>query len=101
MKPLVIVLGLNALFLAALYAEAYGPGADGSEKGAVLFAPFVVSAVNLCLGLVCVVIMLVLKGLGRTAAAAVADKFMQAFVIAFGVVLAFAVPACFIGISHL
>lgn len=100
MKPLAIILGLNALILVGLYAEAYAPGSNSSDKGVILFAPFALSAINLCLGLLSVVVMFVLKRVDKTAAA-VADKSMQAFMIAFGLVFAFGVPACFLGLSHL
>jgi len=100
MKPLIAVLGLNGFILAMMYFEAYGPGGNSAARGVTVFAPFVQAVVNLCLGLLCVVAMLVLRRIDK-AAAAIAEKFMQAFVIAFGVIFAFGIPACFYTLSHL
>lgn len=100
MKPFIAVFGINLIILVMLYAEAYGPHGNSTEKGVALFAPFVLSAINLCLGLLCIVVMLILKRTNASAAAT-ADKCMQAFIIAFGAILSFAVPACVYGISHL
>jgi hypothetical protein len=100
MTSFISVFGLNLVVLVMLYAEAYGPGGNSADKGIALFAPFLISAINLCLGLLCLVLMLLFRRTNPTASAT-ADKFMQAFIIAFGAILVFAVPACFYGLSRL
>lgn len=99
MTPLRIVLGLNGLALLAGYATAYTFNYGGEALLAAIVAPFVISGINLCLGFATLILMGILKT-ARRDTATTADKYMQAFMISFGVVFAFAVPACFITFSH-
>ena len=94
--PFRIILLINAVIVFGGLFLSYGSGAVHSESDKVytLLMPFVVSLIDLMLGLVCVVLMLVLRAVDRKASA-VADTYMQAFMSAFGLVLIVAVPACF------
>ncbi len=100
MKIFATIWGINGIILMAIYSVAYGPGGGGGPVVVALLAPFVLAGVNLCLGLVSIVSMLVLRKTDK-AAAAMADKAMQAFMIAFAVLFTLGVPACFLGITRL
>jgi hypothetical protein len=100
MTPLRFIGTANALILLVVYAFAYLPGGDGTGKIAALLAPFILSGLNLCLGLFCVVLMFALKR-GDPTGSALADRSMQAFMITCAAVFAFGIPACFYGLSRL
>lgn len=100
MTPLRLIGIVNGFILLVVYAFAYVPGGDGTSKIVALLAPFVLAVIDLCLGLLCVVLMLALKRSDPTGSA-LADQCMQAFMIAFAVTFAFGIPACFYGLSHL
>ena len=100
LTPFRIILGINAVIVFGGLVAAYGTGAAHSANGkaTTLLMPFGVSLIDLVFGIACLVLMLVLRLVSREASAA-ADKYMQAFMAAFGLVLIVAVPACFYGIS--
>jgi len=99
MTPFRAILGLNAIVVFGGLLLAYGSGAvhTGDGKVNTLLMPFVVSLFDLVLGIACLVMMLVLRLAGQDASTA--DKYMQAFMASFGLVLIFAVPACMYGIG--
>ena len=94
--PFRVILFLNALIVFGGLFFSYGSGAMHNDSGRINtdLMPFVVALADLLLGLACVVLMLVLRFVNREASA-VAGKYMQAFMAAFGLVLIIAVPACF------
>ncbi len=100
LTPFRVILGLNAVVVLGGLVIAYGSGAmhNGNGKVITLLMPFIISLIDLALGLACVVLMLALRLVNREASA-VADKYMQAFMASFGLVLIIAVPACFAGIG--
>ena len=99
MTPLRVVLGLNVLVVLASYAAAYTFNYGGDAQFIAVLAPFTIATVDLCLGVLCLILMGILNVTGHKAAM-LTDKYMQAFMISFGVVFAFAVPACFIVLGH-
>lgn len=101
LTPFRVILGLNAIIVFGGLIYAYGSGAMHNTSGKIdtLLMPFAVSLIDFVLGLACVVLMLVLRLAGNPEASATADKYMQAFMAAFGLVLIIAVPACFAGMG--
>ena len=100
LTPFRVILGLNALIVFGGLIIAYGGGAMHNDNGKIntLLMPFAIALLNLMLGIICVVLMLILRLVNREASAT-ADKYMQAFMASFGLVLIIAVPACFAGIG--
>jgi len=100
LTPFRLILGLNAIVVFGGLILAYGGGAvsTGDGKVTTLLMPFAVSLIDLALGVACLVLMLVQRLAGKNASTA--DQYMQAFMISFGLVLVFAVPACMYGIAR-
>jgi len=99
-KPFAVVGGVHAIILTGIYLLAYRTtNNNGAEKIIAILAPFALAAIDLCLGLLCTVLMLDLRRRGNPAHL-VAEKYMQAFVIAFGVMTSISVPACILGVIH-
>jgi len=98
--PFRVILGLNAIVVLGGLVIAYGSGAmhDSNGKATTLLMPFAVSLIDLVFGIACLVLMLILRLVSREASTA-ADKYMQAFMASFGLVLIIAVPACFAGLG--
>ena len=101
LTPFRAILGLNAIVVLGGLFIAYGSGAMHETNGKVvtLLMPFAVSLIDFALGILCLVLMLVLRLGGGREAAAAADTYMQAFMASFGLVLVIAVPACFAGMA--
>ena len=100
MTPLRLIAGINVFILLLVYAVASLPGIDQTPKIVALFAPFILSMLDLVLGILCIIRM---NGLRRTdpPAAVLADKAMQAFMISCAATFTFGIPACLFGLSHL
>lgn len=91
LTPFRVILGVNAIVV-------LGSLVVTGNKAITLLMPFVVSLLDLVLGIACLVLMLVLRLVNREASAA-AGTYMQAFMASFGLVLIIAVPACFVGMG--
>jgi len=100
MTPLRIVVALNGIIILSVYACAYTFNYGGEAKLIALLAPFVISVINLCLGVLSLLLVGILK-LTKSDNTALADKYMQAFMIGFGITFAYGVPACLFGMQHL
>ncbi|MGZ3304889.1 MAG: hypothetical protein ACXU8U_03425 [Asticcacaulis sp.] len=100
MKPTVlnVIIGVNIALLALIFILDGFHGFQGSAHGNAVLSAFALSFLNLCLGLICVVALLILNFVNK-GWRDVADKLMQAFMIAFGLTLLIAVPACFAGMG--
>ncbi len=98
--PFRIIMGVNALVVLGGLIIAYGSGATHDDGGKIttLLMPFAVSLIDLVFGVACALLMLVLSLFNRDASAAL-KTYMEAFLAAFGLVLIFAVPACFAGMN--
>lgn len=95
--PFRVIAAINAVAVLSVLFIGYGSG-DPNGKAMALLGPFVIAALDLCAGIICVVLMGVFA-LFNKGAQALADKCMQAFMICFGVVLCISVPACFAGLG--
>ncbi|WP_443748520.1 hypothetical protein [Asticcacaulis solisilvae] len=98
MTPLRIVLGLNGIVLLLVYVSTGVFNYWGQARTVALTAPFLISAMNLCLGVLSLILMGLLK-IAKSDGAALADKYMQTFMISFGVGFAYGIPACMFGIN--
>jgi len=100
LTPLRVILGINAVVVLGGLVVAYTPRHDANSAIGGMILPFTVSLIDLVIGLVFLVTMMGMR-LTDPEGAAMADKCMQAFMISFAMVLIFAVPACFFGMTRL
>ncbi|ESQ86321.1 hypothetical protein AEAC466_03735 [Asticcacaulis sp. AC466] len=92
MTPLKIVVIANAVIWGLTLIVDCLPIHNGAAKGGALMWPFILSMIDLVLGFICLIIMgLTKNSFGR----ALADSFMQGFMISFAIMLLVAVPTCF------